>query len=178
MEASLGEVWFITFAGVCVQVQGRRGCKRLWLWRNPSRRGFLSHKNNKKSPRRGGREEGKLPSRGVHGLMRCGNCGIPSRDRLRFRRVAFVEVAKETSGEKGADSCCGCLQPFQAKLCSGKGGESFNITRCSAFNSVRKKPRRGILAQGLKSHGRPWACLACPWRGDIARSCRDLAFCH
>lgn len=86
--------------------------------------------------------------------------------------------AKGNQREKGADSCCGCLQPFQAKLCIGKGAESFNIPPCNALNSVINKPGRVILAQRLKSHGRPWACLGCLWRGDIACCCRDLAFSH
>lgn len=44
------------------------------------------------------------------------------------------------------------------------------------LNSVIKKPGLGILAQGLKPHGCPRACLGCLWRGVIVCSCRDSAF--
>lgn len=53
----------------------------------------------------------------------------------------------------------------------GKGLRSI----AAVLNSVTEKPGRAILAQGLKPHGRPWACSGRLWSAAIACSCRDLA---
>lgn len=53
----------------------------------------------------------------------------------------------------------------------GKGLRSI----AAVLNSVTEKPGRAILAQGLKPHGRPWACSGRLWSAVIACSCRDLA---